>query len=236
MQFHCSLIPGFHWLPPILGPAHSRCSLEAKPSSQGVPVRDDDLHGIHAVKINMNSSGPSLRGSQGEAGSPACVCSGQEQKFPCEVAPPPPTPPLPFWSQLGWEAGVGRGPGLQPGELSCLSNPASLQPSPIPTPPLPQAKAGEGPPNQVPQGQEAWIAVGFWAGRGGPGHSVPGLGSRDTERGSHPVIPAASAFTHSHPFHHPPPCPEPLRLRISGAAEKWASRTWQNQHRNPGPS
>lgn len=77
-----------------------------EPSSQGFPVRDDYLHGIHAVKINMNSSGPGLRGSQGEAQSPAPVCSEQEQKFPCEVAPTPASPLEP--------AGMGVGAGARP--------------------------------------------------------------------------------------------------------------------------
>lgn len=95
----------------------------------------------------MNSSGPGLRGSQGEAGSPACVCSGQEQKFPCEVAPTP--------ASLLEPAGMGRreGPSLQPVSPAARQNPASLPPKPIMTPP--GLQAGEGPPTQEPQGQQA---------------------------------------------------------------------------------
>lgn len=109
-----------------------------EPSSQGFPVWRDNLHGIHAVKINMNSSGPSLRGSQREARSPAHVCSRQEQTFPCELDSP---------HSLLRPAGMGVGRGARPKTVSsaayqtqaCLLAslpPPSLPPSLSPSSPI----------------------------------------------------------------------------------------------------
>lgn len=93
-----------------------------EPSSQGFPVWGDYLHGIHAVKINMNSSGPSLRGSQREARSPAHVCCRQEQTFPCKLDSP---------HSLQQPAGMGVGQGDRPKAVSPTASQAqaSLPPS-----------------------------------------------------------------------------------------------------------
>lgn len=71
----------------------------------------------------MNSSGPGLCGSEGEAQSPACACSKEEQKFPCEVAPTPAS----LLEPAAW--GGGGGQAVAP-ELSCLSKPSLPLPDP----------------------------------------------------------------------------------------------------------
>lgn len=118
--------------------------MRPQPSSQSVSVKDDYLHGIYTVKINMNSSGPSRCGSQGEARSPACVCSGQEQKFPCEVAPTPASPLEPAGMRR-W----GGGQGYSPVNSAACQKPAHSCPTPSQ---LHQAKAG--PPSSGAPGAE----------------------------------------------------------------------------------
>ena len=144
------------WLPPALGLAHSRRSTEARALFQGFPVRADYVHGIHTVKINMNSSGPGLRGSQGEAGSPACVCSGQEQKFPCEVAPTPASLLEP--AGMGGRAGGGgpakSSPRAQLPVKTQSPSPAQAHPNTHPHPPG-VAQVGEGPLNSGALGAES---------------------------------------------------------------------------------
>lgn len=98
-----------------------------EPSSQGFLVWGDYLHGIHAVKINMNSSGPSLCGSQREAGFPSPVSVlGKNKRFPVSLTPP-------HWllQPAGMEGGRERQ--AQSSELSCQSEPRppSLLPSPM---------------------------------------------------------------------------------------------------------
>lgn len=83
------------------------------------------------MKINMNSSGPSLCGSQREAGSPARVCSRQEQTFPCKLDSP-------HWllQPAGME-GEGRG------RLKAVSSAASQNPGlPLSLPPAPRQVNG----------------------------------------------------------------------------------------------
>lgn len=130
----------------------------------------------------MNSSGPGLRGSQGEARSPACVCSGQEQKFPCKVAPTPPPPPLQP-SGASWDGEVGRGPGLQRGELAACRHAASSCPT------LSQHQLGQG------RGEASALRCPRDR-KLGLGDKIPtvalGMECRDTDDRSCPVSPVQS--------------------------------------------
>lgn len=100
----------------------------------------------------MNSSGPGLRGSQGEARSPARVCSRQEQKFPCEVAPTPAS----LLEPAGMGVGDGGGQAWSVVSSAACQNPAPDQHHP--------AEAGGGLQAQEPWGQEV-----------GPGGRICGL-------------------------------------------------------------
>ena len=104
----------------------------------------------------MNSSGPGLRGSQGEARSPAWVCSGQEQKFPCEVAPTPASLLEPAGIG-GWAGGGGPAKSSPRAQLPVKTQPPSRAQAHPNTHTPEGAQVGEGPPNSGALGAESWV-------------------------------------------------------------------------------
>lgn len=152
------------------------------------------------MKINMNSSGPGLRGSQGEARSPACVCSGQEQKFPCEVAPLPDSPPHPrFPSGASWGGRRGEGQACSlVSSAACQTQPPS-SPAPSQHPSSPRPRQVRGLQTGCPGGRK----LGLQLRRGGkrwPGTQCDRTRFQGHRAGTPPGIPAAStvrSLTHT---------------------------------------